>query len=46
MVRSDFCDYRDAYIIGKGTIHLLADVANGNDKAEKNVAFRNNAPCK
>ena len=35
----------DAYIVGKGTIDLLAAAAaNANDKAEKVVAFKNNAP--
>ena len=43
MLRSDLCDYSDAYIFVKGTIDLLADDANENDKAEKNVAFKNNA---
>ena len=44
MLRSDFCDYSDAYIVVKETIDFLALVANENDKAEKNVAFKNNAP--
>ena len=44
MLRSDFCDYSDAYIVAKGTIDLLAAAANENDKAEKNVAFKKNAP--
>ena len=44
MLRSDFCDYSDAYIVVKGTIDFLALAANENDKAEKNVAFKNNAP--
>ena len=44
MLRSDFCDYSDAYIVVKGTINFLALAANENDKAEKNVAFKNNAP--
>ena len=44
MLRSDFCDYSDAYIVAKGTIDFLALAANENDKAEKNVAFKNNAP--
>ena len=38
------CDYSDAYIVVKWTIDLLADAANKNDKAEKDVAFKNNAP--
>ena len=45
MLRSDLCDYSDAYIVVKGTIDLLAAAAtaNENDKAEKNGAFKNNA---
>ena len=44
MLRSYLCDYSDAYIVVKGTIDLLAAAANENDKAEKDVAFKNNAP--
>ena len=44
MSRSDLCDYSDAYIVVKGTIDLLAAAANENDKTQKNVAFKNNAP--
>ena len=44
MLRPDLCDYRDAYIVVKGTIDFLAAAANENDKAQKNVAFKNNAP--
>ena len=43
MLRSDLCDYSDAYIFVKGTIDLLAAAANKNDKTQKNVALRNNA---
>ena len=43
MQRSDLCDYSDAYIVAKETIDLLAAVANENDKAQINVAFKNNA---
>ena len=35
MLRSDLCDYSDAYIVVKGTIDLLADDTNENDKSEK-----------
>ena len=48
MPRSDLCDYSDAYIVVKRTIHLLAAAANENDKAQKNAAFKNNPsfrPC-
>ena len=36
------CDYSDAYIVVKGTIHLLAAAANKSDKAVKNFAFKYN----
>ena len=44
MLRLHLCDYSDAYIALKGIIDLLAAAANENDKAEKDVAFKNNAP--
>ena len=44
MLRSDLCDYSDAYIVVKGTIDLLAAAAHKNDEAKKNGAFKNNAP--
>ena len=44
MLRSDLCDYSDAYIVVKGKIDLLAAAANENDKPEKNVVFKNNVP--
>ena len=44
MLRSDLCNYRDAYIVVKEKIDLLATAANENDKDEKNVAFIDNAP--
>ena len=34
MLRSDLCNYRDAYIVVKGTIDLLAAASNENDKAQ------------
>ena len=43
VLRSDLCNYSDAYIV-KGTIHLLAAAANENDRAQKNVAFKSNNP--
>ena len=42
MLRSNLCDYSDAYLVVKWTTHLLA--ANENDKAEKNVSFKKNDP--
>ena len=44
MLRSDLYDYSDACILTQGIIDHLAAVANKNDKAEKNVALKNNAP--
>ena len=44
MLRSDLCDYGDPYIVVKRTIGFLANAANENNKAPKNVAFKNNAP--
>ena len=44
MLISYLRDYSDAHIVVKWTIDLLADAANKNDKAEKDVAFKNNAP--
>ena len=38
-----WCVYSDAYFFVRRTIDLLAGVANENDKADKNVAFKNNA---
>ena len=44
MIRSDLCDYSNANIDVKETIDFSANAANENDKAEKDVAFTNNAP--
>ena len=44
MLRSGLCNYSDAYIVVKGAIDLLTAAAKENDKAEKDVAFKNNAP--
>ena len=44
MLRSDLCDYSDAYIVGKRTIDLLDAAASENDKGEKDVSFENNVP--
>ena len=43
MLISDLCEYSDAYIVVKGEINLLAAAENENDKAEQDVAFKNNA---
>ena len=43
MLRSYLCDYSYVYIVVKGAIDLLA-AANENDKTQKNIAFKNNAP--
>ena len=39
--RSDLCDYSDMHFVLKGSIDLLAD--NGNEE-EKYVTFKNNSP--
>ena len=44
MLRLDLCNYNDACIVVKGTIDVLAAAANENDKAQKSVLFKNNAP--
>ena len=42
MLRSDLCDYSDAYIVVKGTFTL--DGAANASKRNKSTAFKNNAP--
>ena len=42
MLRSDLCDYSDAYIVVKGDITLEGD--NDANKRNTNLAFKNNAP--
>ena len=44
MLKSDLCDYSDAYIFVKGTIDILVADTNKNDKAQKSVASKNNTP--
>ena len=44
MLRSDLCDYSDAYIAVKGKIDILANAVNETGKPQKNVTFNNNAP--
>ena len=41
MLRSDLCDFSDAYIVVKGTITVTNPV---NDAYDKKLAFKNNAP--
>ena len=41
MLRSDLCDFSDAYIVVKGTITVTNP---DNAKRNKSVAFKNNAP--
>ena len=41
MLRSDLCDYSDAYIVVKGTIFVTNP---NNDAYDKKLAFKNNAP--
>ena len=42
MLRSDLCNFSDAYIVLEGTITLEGD--NNVNKRNKNLAFKNNAP--
>ena len=44
MLRSDFCDYSDAYIVVKGDITLKKNRKGFIDIRNKFLAFRNNAP--
>ena len=41
-LRSDLCDFSDAYIVVKGNITLEGD--NDANKHNENLAFKNNAP--
>ena len=41
MLRSDLCDFSDAYIVVKGTITVVRP---NNAKRSKSVAFKSNAP--
>ena len=40
MLRSELCDYRDAYIVVKGTINVTGP---NNNAYDKKLAFENNA---
>ena len=42
MLRSDLCDYSDAYIVVEGTITVTDAVEN--DRKNKTLALKNNAP--
>ena len=42
MLRSDLCDFGDAYIVVKGDITLEGD--NDGNKHNKNLVFKNNGP--
>ena len=42
MLRSDLCDFSDAYIVVEGHITLEGD--NDANKRNKNLAFKKNAP--
>ena len=44
MVRFDLSDCNDAYIVVTREIDLLADATHENDKAQKNITFKNYAP--
>ena len=40
MLRSDLCDYSDAYIVVNQTIDLLAATANKNKKADQDLFLK------
>ena len=42
MLKSDLCDYNNAYIVVKGTIFIEA--RNNRDIKNRSLAFKNNAP--
>ena len=42
LLRSDLCDFNDAYIVAEGDITLEDD--NDANKQNKAIAFKNNAP--
>ena len=48
MLKSSLCDYRDAYILVKGTITIIGEGADAaarqSDERDKGVAFKNCAP--
>ena len=49
MLRSDLCNYSDAYILGKGTVTVTAPGVNNNannirDKKNRPVLLKNNVP--
>ena len=49
MLRSNLCDYSDAYVLGKGTITVTAPGVHNNannirDKRNRPVILKNNAP--
>ena len=46
MLRSDLCDYSDAYILVNGTITVMANAGANNikDKKDRKLILKNNAP--
>ena len=49
MLRSDLCDYADAYILASGTItveadHIVAGVDGNRDRKNRPLILKNNAP--
>ena len=44
MLRSDLCDYNDAYTAVKGTITVNADNDNDENNNIRSLAFKNNEP--
>ena len=41
MLRSNLCDYSDAYILAKRTISITSQARDGPNNANKKVAFKN-----
>ena len=46
MLRLDFCNFSDAYIIVKGAVDLVTAAANEVNKAQKDFEFNNNSPSR
>ena len=44
MLRSELCDFSDAYIVVKGTITIERPDNAKKKKRKKRIAFKNNAP--
>ena len=45
MLRSDFCDYGDVYVVVKETT-ITVEGDDDSKKIDKKLSFKNNAPCR